>query len=93
MAKINTNKPVTNGMLNQAVDAILEGMNNLYLKHDQKFDNVDQKMDKVEKRLSKIEYDVHFIKRDVKDIKIELTDVPTAKDFLDLKSKVINLQV
>ncbi|MDP1710256.1 MAG: hypothetical protein Q8L28_01440 [bacterium] len=86
MTKVNPNQPATKGMLDEAVDAILEGMNNLYTKHDQRFDKVD-------KRLDKIEGDVYFIKRNVKDIKIELVDIPTKKEFGDLKRKVDTLQV
>lgn len=81
MTKISNDELVTKGMLNEAVDTILEGINNLYAKHDQRFDKID-------KRLDKIEGDIYFIKRDVKDIKADLTDTPTKREFNDLKSKV-----
>jgi len=95
-------KTVTKGMLDEALDevvqTILTGMDNLFQKHeerfngiDKKFEGIDKRFDGIDKRLDKIEADVYFMKQDVKDIKEELADTPTRREFKSLKLKVDSL--
>ena len=77
-------KTVNKKMLDEAVQTILTGMNDLY----SRFDGVDKRFDGVDKRLDKIESDIYFVKQDVRDIKANLSDTPTREEFDKLKVKV-----
>ena len=78
-------KPVTKGMLDDAVDTLLKGMDNLY---DRFKGELDRGIEKVEARLDNLERDMSFVKRDIRDIKADLSDTPTRKEFTELKSRV-----
>lgn len=82
------NKTVNKKMLDEAVQTILTGMDNLFEKHDKRLDNVDYGLIKVDKRLDKIESDIYFVKQDVKDIKADFSNTPTREEFDKLKVKV-----
>ena len=77
-------KTVNKKMLDEAVQTILTGMDDLY----SRFDGVDKRFDGVDKRLDKIESNIYFVKQDVRDIKADLSDTPTRNEFDKLKAKV-----
>jgi hypothetical protein len=45
-------------MLNEAVDAILEGIGNMFIEQDKRFDKIDSWLDKVENQLGKVEVEL-----------------------------------
>ena len=77
-------KTVNKKMLDEAVQTILTGMDDLY----SRFDGVDKRFDGVDKRLDKIESDIYFVKQDVRDIKANLSDTPSRREFDKLKVKI-----
>ena len=84
MANDDTN-PVTKVMLDQAVDAILAGMDKVAGNLKNEFKN---ELDPLKKDIGAIKADVKFINRDIEDIKAELSDTPSRREFTDLKDKV-----
>ena len=76
---------VTKGMLDQAVDAILAGMDKVAGSLKNEFKN---EMDPLKKDISAIKADVKFINRDIEDIKAELSDTPSRRELNNLKDKV-----
>jgi archaellum component FlaC len=83
---------VTKTMLDEAVDAILEGMNKMVggLRDDvTRFrSEVNTGFDKVETRLERIEAEVSQARDDVNGLTAELSDTPSRREFEDLKTKV-----
>jgi hypothetical protein len=69
--KIDPNGPVTRGMLDDAVDAILKGMENMFAERDQRFDNLEAKMDQSNSEL----------KDEINGLKADLSDTPSHKEF------------
>ena len=61
MTKKSDKNVVTRGILNEAVDALLAGMDNLF----QRFKN------ELHKELKPMKTDITFMKRDINDIKAE----------------------
>jgi chromosome segregation ATPase len=83
MAKGDTKRSyVAKQMLDQAVEAILKGVEGLFedqnKRYDKRFDQVDQRLDKLEAGQSDL-------KRQLTDLKL---DAPTRKEFNDLKERV-----
>ena len=78
MGKDSKDQIVTKGMLDEAADSLLVGMDKLYQSFKQLF----------EKKLEPIKADITFIKRDIGDIKAELSDTPSRREFKDLKTRV-----
>ncbi len=66
---------VTIQMLNEAVDAILHGIERMFQEQNKMLD----------KRFTKIEAELSFVKNDVKDLK---NDTPTRSEFERLKKQV-----
>ena len=81
MKKGNSNDQLTKGMLDGAVDAILDAL-------EPRFQNIDKRFDGVDKRLDKIETGIVFIKRDINEIKEDLSDTPSKREFNILKAHV-----
>jgi len=65
-------------MLDEAVDAILKGVDALFR----------QFKGEVDKRFDKVESEINFVKTDVRDIKADLSNTPSRKEFNELKTKV-----
>ncbi|OGY16127.1 MAG: hypothetical protein A2785_00890 [Candidatus Chisholmbacteria bacterium RIFCSPHIGHO2_01_FULL_49_18] len=99
MAKRNLNALVTVKMLNEAVDAILRGVERMFDKQDKRIDGLDKRiggmdkriggMDKriggMDTRLARVETDVRDVRRRMIDHEV---DTPTRKEFSDLKARV-----
>ena len=77
MAKRNTGAPVTKEMLDQAVDAILKGVERMFTVQDKKNN----------RRFSRLEAGQSDLKRQINDLK---ANTPTRKEFDDLKAKVVD---
>jgi archaellum component FlaC len=85
MIKKDPNVFVTNGTLDEAVDTILKGMDDLFEKQNK---HLDQRFDGVDKRLDKVESEIVWTKDDVKGLTADLSGAPTKKEFNQLKGKV-----
>lgn len=72
-------------MLDDAVDTLLAGMDNLYsgFKND-----LNMGFEKVEGRLDNLDREMTFMKREIQDLKADLSDTPTRKEFNEVKSRV-----
>ena len=81
MAKTNPNEPVTRGILDEAVEAILEGVNKMFqgleVKMTSRFDQLETK--------TKSNY--NELKDEINGLKADLSDTPSRKEFNELKSK------
>lgn len=73
---------VTRGMLDQAVEAILKGMDNLARSLRSEFKGL------LKEEIEPVKTDTTFIKRDIRDIKAELSDTPSRREFNELKSEI-----
>ena len=82
MTRINKKEPVTRGLLDEAVETLLGGMDNLFNRFKKELDQ------KFKKELEPIKADITFIKRDIQDIKADRFDTPTRKEFSELKGRV-----
>ena len=74
-AKNNQNIPVTLGLLSDATDTVLKGMQSMFDEQNKRFDSLGTKIDYVHNDLQKQIDDLKF-------------DATTRKDFMDLKKKV-----
>ena len=86
MKKVDSKKPVNHGVLDEAVEAILKGVEkmfgNLRGEMNAKFARVDERFDKLEAGQKDLQ-------RQISDLKY---DTPTQKEFDTLKSKVDKYQ-
>ncbi len=73
---------VTEKTLNEAVDAILQGVEGMFKEQNQ---SLGKNFGNIEKRFTKIETELSFIKNDIKDLK---NDTPSIAEFNKLKSLV-----
>ena len=85
MAKRNLNALVTVKMLNEAVDAILRGVERMFDKQDKRIDGLDKRIGGMDTRLARVETDVRDVRRRMIDHEV---DTPTRKEFSDLKARV-----
>ena len=88
-AKVNPNAPIVRKDLDDAVSAILEGMDNMFKDPD---NPMNKRLDGVEYRLSELEtkVDNHYkwLKDDISGLKADLSDTVSRKEFNQLKSRV-----
>jgi hypothetical protein len=84
-SKQDPNEPVTVGTLNEAVDAILDGMEKMTggVKVE-----MNERFDKVENRLQSVETEVRFVKDEINGLKADLSTTPSRNEFEELKTKV-----
>ncbi|OGM29660.1 hypothetical protein A2801_00620 [Candidatus Woesebacteria bacterium RIFCSPHIGHO2_01_FULL_41_10] len=89
MIKDDTISYVTNEKLDQAVDTILKGVDNL-MKELRK--EVRQEISEIRKEVNELREEMKqefsFVRNDVKGLHAELSDTPSGKEFKDLKAKV-----
>lgn len=85
---------VTNEILDDAVDAILQGMNNLF-EEQKKIFATKEDLKQLEKRaLEKfatkedLKREIMWVRGDIRDLKAELSDTPSRGEFSELKTKV-----
>ena len=82
MTTKNGDQRVTKSMLDEAVEAILKGMDNLAKSLRSEFKGL------LKEEIEPVKNDITFIKRDVRDIKVEISDTPSRREFNDLKGRV-----
>ena len=85
MKKSSRDEPVTKGMLDEAVEAILNGMNKMFSERDKRLDKNDNRLDSIDKRLERLEAGQKMLRRQVSDLKY---DTPTRNEFDELKARV-----
>jgi hypothetical protein len=94
--EITSQQVVTKALLDDAVDTILEGMDNLYFRFKGELDGFRKEMssrfDGVDHRFDKVATDVSFLKREAEDRKADLADTPSRKEFNELRTKVDHYQ-
>ena len=95
MAKIDPNEPVNRGMLDDAVNVLLEGMDKLYERFKGETDSLrgemNERFDKVENRLQKVEVELSFVKDEVIGLKADFSTTPSRREFEELKARVDKL--
>lgn len=87
--KIDPNEPVTRKMLDQAVDAILKGMDKMVggLRGE-----MNARFKAVDDRFDKVELGQKFLKDDIRGLKGELSGTPSKREFEKLKTRVGKLE-
>ena len=88
MTKANPNEPITRKILDEAVDAILSGMQRMFAGVDKKFAGVNERLDSVDSRLDTMNLEIRGLKNSVNGIKVELSDTPSRREHEKLKSRV-----
>ena len=96
MAKVDPNEPVNRGMLDEAVDTLLKGMDNLYERFKGELNTrleslkgeMNTRFDNVENRLRNVEVELSHVKDEVNGLKADLSTTPSRKEFEELKDKV-----
>jgi len=87
--KTNPNAPVVRKDLDEAVETILEGMDNLLndpeSEMQKKFKNVDNRFDLLETKINNVE---RHLKDEIGGLKADLSNTVTKKEFNQLKTKV-----
>lgn len=87
-----SNKPVTKGMLDDAVDTILKGMDNLFWRFQGEVNDLrtetKQGFRKVENRLKMVEVELGGVKDEIKGLKAEFSTTPSRGEINRLKQKV-----
>ena len=78
MAKVDPNEPITRKILDEAVEAILDGINRMFTGMNKRFDGIDARFDN-------LEAGQRILQRKIKDLKY---NVPTRKEFNELKARV-----
>ena len=85
MTKDNPLEPATKGMLKEAVDTILDGMDNLFSRLQ---DELNDFREEVNINFDKVEVRLRGVEDKVKGLKSDLSNTPTRKEFNKLKEKV-----
>ena len=87
--KSDPNEPVNRGMLDEAVDALLQGMDKLYERFKGEVDSLRSEMNT---RFDNLEAKVNQTKNELKDeingLKADLSTTPSRREFEELKTRV-----
>ncbi len=85
MAKVNPKEPINRGVLNDAVDTILKGVDNLLANRNKQY---NKRFDKVDSGLKKLEVGQKGLKNEMDGLKAEFSNTPSRKEFGELKARV-----
>lgn len=85
MANGDDKEHVTKQMLDEAIDAILEGMSKLVGGLENK---MNTRFDNVENRLQKVETEISYVKDEMNDLKAAFSTTPSRRELEELKQKV-----
>ena len=88
MAKPDPNEPVTRSMLDEAIDAILEGVGSVFKDLQGRMDGMDRRFDNVDRRLDTLEVGQSYLKDQIKGLKADLSATPSRRQFEKLKARV-----
>lgn len=88
MVKGNPKEPVNRGMLDEAVEAVLKGMDNLYERFTNEVKPLKGDLSALKKDVGSIKTEITFIKRDIQDIKVDLSDTPSRRESEKLEEHV-----
>ena len=95
-AKTDKNGLVTRGMLDEAVDALLKGMDSLYEKFKSEMNSqigylrgeMNTRFGKVEDEIHGVKIELSHVKDEVKGLKADLSITPSRRELEILKKKV-----
>ncbi len=85
MAKNSNEEYITKETLNEAVDTILTGMNNMVEGLEGK---MNTRFDGVENRLRTVEVELSHVKDEINGLKADLSDTPSRQEFERVKSRL-----
>ena len=88
MAKKDQSATVTNRMLDEAKDAILDGINGMFLERDKRLNRIEKRQTSMENLLSDLKVELSHEKDTVNGLKGEFARIPTRKEFDELKARV-----
>lgn len=88
MTKLDPNEPVTRSMLDEAIDAILEGVGSMFKDLRGRLEGMDKRCDKVDRRLDTLEVGQSYLKDQINGLKADLSDTPSRRQFEKLKARV-----
>jgi predicted nucleic acid-binding Zn-ribbon protein len=88
MTSVKPKELVDRGVLDDAVDTILKGVERMFKKRDKRFDNVEDKLDKVDGKIGKLEIEHTHLKDKIDGLKADLSTTPTKTEFNNLKARV-----
>ena len=75
-------------MLDEAIDAILEGVGSMFKDLRGSLDGMDKRFDKLDRRLDSLGVGQSYLKDQIDGLKADLSDTPSRREFQQLKSKV-----
>ena len=85
---LTPNEPITRSMLDEVIDAILDGVGSMFKDVRGHLDGMDTRFDKVEGRLDRLEVGQSYIKDLINGLKADLSDTPSRRQFEKLKARV-----
>jgi hypothetical protein len=84
MTKTDPNEPVTRGILDEAVEAILKGMDKMVRRLGSE---MNSRFEEVDERLKKIEIELTHVKDTVNGLKADLSDTPLTQGIRGSESQ------
>ncbi|MCI0558947.1 MAG: hypothetical protein MN733_10660 [Nitrososphaera sp.] len=84
-ANYDPNEPVTRGMLNEAVDAILKGMDKIA---GELRSEIRETRSELKGEVQELKVEVRYLKDDIDGLKADLSDTPSRREFNELKARV-----
>ena len=75
-------------MLNEAIDATLEGVGSIFNDLRGRLDGLDKRFDKVDRRLDRLEVGQSYLKVQINGLKADLSDAPSRRQFNKLKARL-----
>jgi archaellum component FlaC len=92
MAKTDPNEPITRGMLDEAVGAILDGMDKMFRMlrgdRDAGFKQVNACLEKVEEDIHGVKVELSHVKHEINGLKADISTIPSRREFEELKGRV-----
>ena len=75
--KIDPSAPASNKTLSEAVDAVLKGMDNMFVEQKKVFASKED-----------LKRETSFVRQDINDLRAEIATSPTRKEFNTLRKRV-----
>ena len=90
MAKEGQREAITKRMLDEAIDAILDGINGMFLKRDKRLKRIENRQTGMESLLSELKVELSQVKDTVNGLKGGYARTPTRKEVEELKGRVVS---